>query len=308
LNNCPFLGLDEDPQALIGFSSDRNFCYRTEKPTPVLLGHQQKYCLTKNHSSCPVFQDISHLTLPIEIRHNSQPEIKRSISKSVWVALAVFFLAGILAMNWFYKPGLFSLAQPVSTPPVMPENTVLLTETALPLAVQSQPTPTIRVTSTLSPSPILTETPTPISVTSFPLELETPVGTSQQLLIHRILPGDNLSRLADRYSTSVEAIRSINYYLPVPLWEGLMVVIPLNTTDVSALPAFEPYQVKDRLMTLKDAAFALNTSPELLSRYNLTDLNTILTVDSWLLIPRAFPPPTGLPLATPDSKIQNYGG
>ena len=79
-----------------------------------------------------------------------------------------------------------------------------------------------------------------------------------------------------------------------------MVVIPLNTTDVSALPAFEPYQVKDRSLSMKDTALALNTSPELVGRYNQLDPNAILPVDSWLLIPRPFPPPTGLPLARAD--------
>lgn len=304
MNNCPFLGLDDDPQTLIGFSSDRNFCYRTEKPTPILLDHQQKYCLTKKYPGCPVFQDISHLTLPIEIRHHNQPEPKRSISKGVWVALAVFFLAGILAMSWFSRPGIFVLGQPVLIQTIMPGKTISLAETALPLTVQSQLTPTLEMTSTLSPFPTPTEAPTLTPITGVPLALETPSGSTPQLLIHRIVSGDSLARLAEHFGTSVAAIRSVNYFLPVPLWEGVLVVIPLNTTDVSALPAFEPYQVKDRLTTLNNKAFALNTSPELLSRYNQLDPNAVIPVDSWLLIPRPFPPPTGLPLATQDGKLQ----
>jgi LysM repeat protein len=304
LNNCPFLGLEEDPQTLIGFSSDRNFCYRTEKPTPILLEHQQKYCLTKNHTGCPVFQDISHLTLPIEIRQPPPAGLKRSIAWRVGVAFAVILLAGMLALSWFYKPGLFALGQPAPALTIMPENTVPLGETTLPLAVHSQPTSTRELTSTLRPSSTPTGTPTPVPITSIPLGLETPSGTTPQLLIHRIVPGDNLSQLAERYGTSAAAIQSINYFLPVPLWIDLMVVIPLNTTDVSALPAFETYQVKDGSLTLKDVAWALNTSSELVSRYNLVNPTTNLLVDSWLIIPRPFPPPTGLPLATQEGKIE----
>jgi hypothetical protein len=302
LNECPFLGLEEDPQTLVGFSSDRNFCYQTEKPTAILLEHQQKYCLTKNHSNCPVFQDISHLTLPIEKSHHNPAKLKRPISRGVWVAFVVFILTGILMVNWLYEPGLFALGKPASTLTVKPKNIIPLAETAPLLTVQSQPATTLEITSAPSPSPTPTETPTPISATSLPLELETPSGTTPRLLIHRIVLGENLSLLANRYGTSVTAIQSINYFLPIPLWVGLLVVIPLNTTDVSALPAFEPYQVKDDLLTLEDIAWVLNTNPELLSRYNLMDPKAVPPAKSWLLIPRPFPPPTGLPRSTPKSK------
>jgi LysM repeat protein len=247
--------------------------------------------------------------MPMEVHHHKSVEPKWSILKGVWVALAVFFLAGILMVNWFSKSGMFAMGQSASTlAVVMPVNTIPLAETALPHAVQPQSTLTLEITNTLSLSPTLSETATPISITSVPLSLETPSGATPQLMIHRIMKGDSLALLAERFGTSVAAIRSVNYFLPVPLWEGVLIVVPLNTTDVSTLPAFEPYQVKDRLMTLKNTAFALNTTLELLSRYNQLDPNAIIPVDSWLLIPRPFPPPTGLPLATPDGKIQQPEG
>jgi LysM repeat protein len=306
LNNCPFLGQEDDPQTHTDFSSSRNYCYRTEKPTPILLESQQSYCLTKDYPNCPIYQDISHLTLPIGVSSDKWVEPDRPISKLVWTAFVVFFLLGVLVISWFIKPNLFLSKRLEPTPIPISKSSIPLAETSLTDIV---PTPTLVLTSTLHPSATATstETPTAIPFTPVPLGLGTPSKTIPQLLIHRIAQGDSLALLASRFGTSVAAIQSVNYFLPVPLWEGVLVVIPINTIDVSDLPAFEPYQIKERSMSLSDAALALNTTPELLSRYNPMDPNTILVKDSWLIIPRPFPPPTGLPLATADGKIQNYG-
>lgn len=302
MNNCPFLGQDDDPQTHIGFSSERNYCYRTEKPTAVLNEQQQVYCLTKDYPGCPVYQDISHLTLPIEIPHESSGEPKRSTPK-IAVALFVSFLIIVLMVTgWFYKS--------VSSTQVQPTETIFFSNATSIAVNQTKPSPISIATATPTMYPSLTPTdmPTPIPSTAIPLGLGTPSKTTPQLVIHRITQGDSLALLASRYGTSVAAIRSVNYYHPVPLWDGVLVVIPVNTLDVSNLPAFEPYQVKERSLTLKDVAYDLNTTPELLSQYNSTDPNAILFVDSWLFVPRPFPPPTGLPLATQDGKIQNDGG
>lgn len=302
MNNCPFLGLDEDPQTLIGFSSDRNYCYRTEKPTSIPVLHQQKYCLTKTHPHCPVYQDLSHLTLPIEIASRSQPVRKRSIPRGVWVTGTVLILAGSLALGWL------AFGQPASPVAAVPVNTLPLTATASPLPTRPKPISVFKNTSTLSPSPTPSETPTvtptPTQMTTLPLGLETPSVGTPQLLIHQIGPGDSLNQLAEKHGTSVEAIRRVNYFLPVPLWQGLMIVIPLKTTEVSALPAFQPFQVVDGALRMEDLAWALNTSPELVSRYNQVDPKAVLPVGSWLLIPLSTPPPTGLPLATLEGKIE----
>lgn len=311
MTNCPFLGLEEDPQTLSVFPSEHNFCYRTEKPTPIELAYQQEYCLIKNHLNCPVFQDISHLTLPIASRQVVPPPVPRPlVLRGVWAALAVFFLAGSLAaLGWFFRSGLF-VSQPAEPTRTIPLTAMPVTATLPPLVVQPLPTPTLGIASILNPPvlpttiPTATATSTPLPVTSIPLGLETPVGTAPRLLVHRIQPGENLDKLAVRYGTSSAAIRSVNYFLPVPLWEGVMVVIPIKTTDVSGLPAFEPYQVKDGSKTLEDVAWLQNTSPELVSRYNQMDPAVILSAGGWILIPRPSPPPTGLPLATLEGKIQ----
>jgi hypothetical protein len=306
LNNCPFLGQDQDPQTHISFSSEHNYCYRTEKPTAVLPEQQQKYCLTKNYPGCPVYQDISHLTLPVEVGNHAVDQ-KRPKSKIAMAFSALLMLIAFV-VSWFYIFKPMTNRQPVLTTISVNTNAIPSRIVEQEAVIQSTPSPTFQAAVAIHLSPTPTELPTSIPFTAVPLGLGTPSKTTPQLLIHQIVPGDSLALLAKRFGTSVAAIRNVNYFLPVPLWEGVLVIIPINTIDVSDLPAFEPYQVKDRSMTLKDVAFALNTDPKLLNRYNPGDPNAFLFVDSWLMIPRPFPPPTGLPLETPDGKIQNYGG
>ncbi len=56
------------------------------------------------------------------------------------------------------------------------------------------------------------------------------------LLEHRVAEGESLQVFANLYNTSVEAIRNVNYDLIAPLWIDWLVVIPMNTMDVSGIP------------------------------------------------------------------------
>jgi hypothetical protein len=90
-----------------------------------------------------------------------------------------------------------------------------------------------------TPLPSRAETPAP---TLEPVHaLETPIGTDNHFIIHRVLPGESLLLLSQHYGTSVDAIELINYQLPTPLLEGFPIVIPVNDVDVRGFPAFEAY-------------------------------------------------------------------
>jgi LysM repeat protein len=144
-------------------------------------------------------------------------------------------------------------------------------------------TPVALDTPTASVVPTATWTLT--ATLSIPPGVETPIGSSPQLLIHRVILGESLPLLAKRYGSSSEAIQKINYQMPVPLWEGWMVVIPLKTTDVSALPVFKTYQVKESSLTLEKVAQSLDVNLDLIQRYNPLQAEDVLPVDCWLLIP-----------------------
>jgi hypothetical protein len=51
--NCPYLGLKEDPDTHLGFPSGGNICLRTSTATSISNHHQSDFCLSARTSSCP---------------------------------------------------------------------------------------------------------------------------------------------------------------------------------------------------------------------------------------------------------------
>ena len=51
--NCPYLGLKEDPDTHLGFPSGGNICLRTSTATSISNHNQSDFCLSARTSSCP---------------------------------------------------------------------------------------------------------------------------------------------------------------------------------------------------------------------------------------------------------------
>jgi hypothetical protein len=98
--------------------------------------------------------------------------------------------------------------------------------------------------------------------------LETPFGNQPNFLIHQVTSGESLVLIANRYGTSQEAIRAVNFFLPAPLWSGWLLVIPLNTVDVENVPAFEVYVISEEDVNANQLAINLDTDLEALLYYN----------------------------------------
>ena len=104
-------------------------------------------------------------------------------------------------------------------------------------------------------------------------------------MIHRVAEGESLDMYAELYHTSMEAIRAVNYYLPLPVWANWIIIIPLNVTDVTGIPAFEPYQASGTTISMDDLAKQLNTDAASLRKYNAFD-DSCKAYSAWLLVPR----------------------
>jgi LysM repeat protein len=63
---CPFVGSAADPGTALAFPSDANHCYRTDQAIPVSAIHQETYCLSMRHTSCPVYRQNVLISPQIE--------------------------------------------------------------------------------------------------------------------------------------------------------------------------------------------------------------------------------------------------
>ena len=111
------------------------------------------------------------------------------------------------------------------------------------------------------------------------------MGVDQHFIIHKVIPGESLELYAKDYNTTVEAIRAVNFKLPSFLPLDWTVVIPYNIIDVTDVPAFEPYEIK-QTTTVEALADQLAVDLTELRRYNRIPSGYILNPGEWLLVPR----------------------
>jgi len=128
-----------------------------------------------------------------------------------------------------------------------------------------------------------TFSPSPAIVCGHPLDQS--FGTTPPFIIHRAQDGDSLDLYANNYHTSVEAIKAVNYELPIPLRREWVLVIPVGATQEAGLPIFQPYLVSEMSSSIESLAGEFSTDPAAVKQYN--ELNDdCQTFSGWLLIPR----------------------
>lgn len=118
------------------------------------------------------------------------------------------------------------------------------------------------------------------------MRLGTPIGRDIIFIIHRVVEGEALGQYASRYNTTEEAIRAVNYNMPSVLFIDWLLVIPLDRTDTTGLPAFQPLQIEEGGITLEALARQLGVEAEDISLYNDIEPEHILLPGEWILVPR----------------------
>jgi LysM repeat protein len=283
--NCPHLGLKDDPRTILSYPTVWNYCQHCKPISVPKFEHQRAFCLTSDFTLCPVYKENAGSSLPRELRHlyHGDASSKKFLRKYLIGALIVLlFVIALIFIILRLIPGMqaptnklnptltaVGITSPTETIPPTPD--LDLTRTAESLS-QPTSTPTLKPTSTV-----------PIN----PHTLDSPIGTNPRFIIHRVKSGENLDLYAQDYHTTIEAIRAVNYYLPTPLWEDWLIVIPLDTTDTTNLPAFEAYMVTEKNITIEKLAQSNLVDPVLLKKYNGYPDNYQLTAGEWILIPRA---------------------
>ena len=292
---CPYLGLKFDPKSWVGYPSHINYCHRVKPLAVPKFEHQRNFCLTSNYIDCPVVYGGPGQKMPkvIQSQSNQANTLKKIVRIEVLTGLV---LIAIILSAIFWKQivaGITQIGQSAASnnPPTRSQESVIFTPTPT-IKPSSTYTITLKATNENIPSPTQTlipptETPSPPPPTIAPpvLALETPIGRDLKFIIHEVIPGESLELYARDFNTTVEAIRAVNYNLPSFLPLDWIVVIPINTNDVSDIPSFEPYEVRQPV-TIEVLANQLSVDLTELRRYNRIPSGYILNPGEWLLVPR----------------------
>jgi hypothetical protein len=275
---CPFLGFCDDRDTALSYPSQYNCCYKAKPVISVSMVHQRRYCLGKDYITCPVIKAESIAPLPQEIAG----KFPRPGRMKIWIALlgviGILLIGSIVmgligAVNIPGIPILMARVTRTQTPNswVMPSATITI----------SQPVETL----TEIALPTNTDTPIVPTVTA-PHFLETPIGTDPVLVLHNVVEGESFFLLANNHNTSPGAIQAINFEMENTLYADQVIAIPVNTTEVSALPAFDVFEVTDDHLLIETVAMGLNVDIIELCKYNHLSEGYVLTKGEWLLIPR----------------------
>ena len=311
---CPFLGLPDDPNSHMAFTSPLNSCHGSKSsPVPVKFDHQNSHCLVPNFADCQVFLAGHKKSFPRDLHNRAKKDAYPRERRSRVPAFLVIALILLSAGYWLFGGG--TLAFPAAPPFPSATTTEAATQAlniASPSSVGSE-TATLdpNTTATVTPFPTLTLTPTPsftptntptqtrspsITPTIFTLTptatpssyhtLDVPIGNVQKFLIHRLIGGENLTALASQHKTSIEVILAVNYTLSVPVLEGSLIVIPIEMDNPAVLPVFEIHQVLDQEISIENLATVLDTDPVLFKYFNNFENGELLYQGDWALVPR----------------------
>jgi len=273
---CPFLGFEDDPETALAYPSPYNFCYHAKPISPVSLVHQRNICLAGEYSKCPVYQNENLESFPKNLR-GSKPSIPRNRK---WIPIVVLILVLLGSLIVLSLLGLIRLpglnlpltGQKATTTMIFPPTTENIV--TLP--------PTAEITAT--PQPTETAT-TPIQPYLEPRAIETPFGENPKLVIHQVLEGEGYILLAQKFGTTIAAIQAINYDLPDSLWVNTILVIPINTDDVTGLPQFSVREITTEGLTIEDYAQRMQLDASLLKQYNALPDGYLLKMGEMIIIP-----------------------
>ena len=119
---------------------------------------------------------------------------------------------------------------------------------------------------------------------------DTPIGTDQKFIIHRIAGEESLNEYEIAYHTSARAILAINHGLRTPIPSNIVIVIPLDRTDPQGLPVFETYLAAEPNSSIEALSAILGVDPQAFSYYNNLP-QPCKAFSGWLLVPLPAPTP-----------------
>jgi hypothetical protein len=248
------------------------------------LEHQRAFCLSKEYVGCPVYLNQNIVPFPRELKlpqnpHQARPSNKLAV---LLLGLLILALAGLAYWQFVQQNGALSF---------LPQKNVF--GPALSATPRLAPTKTL-VTLTNPPTASSTITPTaqlilPVLPTKRLVcgsALDTPIGAQGHFIIHQVADGQSMIAIMKQYSTTLDALEAVNYFIPKPIWVGYNLVIPKDQPNLSGIPTFQAIEVNESDISIDDLALKLSTDSESLTKYNELSPNC-RTFSGWLIVVKA---------------------
>jgi hypothetical protein len=275
---CPHLGTRHDPASFIAFPSQHNHCHTCTPTSPVKLEHQDTHCLSASHADCVVFNTTPATALPASLRLQ-KTEVPKKPNRMIGIIIVLTAISLFLGLTAKTDWQIFSTtAEKTPTPSDMTSSQAQIA------TGENTPLPTSVMVLIPVTGGTLTVSPTPLIASHF--LLGSPLGRDNKYMIHTVLSGDSLSRIAEKYGSSIEAITASNYVLKSPIQAGMLIVIPIGVNDPTELPAFEPYQVTAQQATTEEISASTGVEKNLIEFHNNLEENQIIPNGAWILILR----------------------
>lgn len=106
---CPHLGLFDDPTTALAYPSTWNVCYCAQPPCSVSLAHQAEACIDRRFEDCIVYQNVLPAPMPREWR--GELDLKTGVlrKKNPRLLWTVLLVAAILTALWLARDSLLIL-------------------------------------------------------------------------------------------------------------------------------------------------------------------------------------------------------
>ncbi|NJN54022.1 MAG: hypothetical protein HC804_04245 [Anaerolineae bacterium] len=98
---CPYLGSWEDPLTARSYVTVENCCHHVKPAATVKAEHQRTYCLTYQHSNCPIYRQQGEINLPS--RRLAGAQQPRFLIPALVLGLGVIFILTVVVlagMSW----------------------------------------------------------------------------------------------------------------------------------------------------------------------------------------------------------------
>ena len=289
---CPYLGMIDDPRTSTVYPTGRHACHRADPPKAIVIHHQRDFCLTEQHRECPGYISGWPKGFPRSL-HNKRFRRGRSVLRSSEGKLSAVGIIGIGLLAVLLVLGVYLAIThlgltSISTPQrdISAEG-VGATETHLALAALLTPSETPTMTETSTPNPAPTNTPTPdYTPTQTPgPALSTPFGGQDfRLLIHEVQTQENITSIAIRYNTTVDALWILNGLSDRTIQVGDPMVVCVDCTETQGLPQLQAVYLEAG-RTLSDLANAYNAPIRDLREWNGLGEADWIAGDRWVVVP-----------------------